>query len=408
MPRLRHLKIASCLLLSIGLTIGTRFPAQATPATPVTQPASPTWTKSVIETMAGAFGADPSQFKIVKMTPATWQDCPPIPDRSISGDCKPKARSGWRVAVKGKGETWQYLVTTAGNITLDAPASVSPKVRSALATFANMPGRSLRLSAVQLVQNMSGCPVGALCKMSPNPAWKILSEGPNPVTISLQGEVLTGGSLASFLPANLAGMPATYGDAVLQDVRDRSDGMLPANLRASVKAINWNECRGGDPAPSQPQRGICPDIDRSGWQMITTSGPMRWVHYLNKSDEMPLPTIGRVSPDGPQSLPPSIGMALMRSLAQRDGKPLANYRVYWADATFFDGCLNPAIAMQSPESPNLINPALSCQQRVQSGWQVGVMGNEISGGATLLTTYHVNATGQDYRLISQAPWFPRP
>jgi hypothetical protein len=195
----------------------------------------------------------------------------------------------------------------------------------------------------------------------------------------------------------------------LRDVRDRADGMLGQNFRVvSLKAINWNECRGGNPAPSQPARGICPDIDRRGWQMITANGSVRWVHYLMKSEGTTLPPIDRVSPDGPQSLPKSIGTTLLRSLAKREGKLLSNYRVYWADATFFDGCLNPVMAMQSPDRPNRINPALGCRQRVQSGWQVSVMGNEISGGGTPLTTYYVNGSGTDYRLISQTQWFPPP
>jgi hypothetical protein len=277
-----------------------------------------------------------------------------------------------------------------------------------LAQSLNRDVKTLRFQAVQLVQNMEGCPVGALCKMAPNPAWKILlDDATSPYTMTFQGKRVQDGSFASFLPTNLAGLPPSYGEAVLRDVRDRADGMLTQNFRVEgIKAIKWNECQGGGPAPSQPARGICPDINHEGWQMITISGPVRWVHYLMKPDVPPVPTLdARATPDGPQSLPQSIGTTLIRSLAKREGKQVSNYRVHWADATFFDGCLNPVVAMPLP---NRINPAVGCRQRIQSGWQVSVIGNEISGGGQPLTTYHVNALGTDYRLISQTQWFPPP
>jgi hypothetical protein len=416
------LYLLSALGLAIGLPTGTPAPLQAQApmvsdrpeviaATKTIKPLTiPTaLSNQVLETMAGTLGGDRKQFTIGKITPATWQDCATAPDRDITGDCAPQPRSGWRVQAKGKGETWQYFVTSAGNVTLDGVSSVSAKVKTGLAKALNRDVTTLRFQAVQPVQNMAGCPVTALCKMAANPAWKILlDDAIVPYTVTLQGTLVEDASFASFLPPNLVGMPASYGEAVLRDVRDRADGMLTQNFRVvSLKAINWNECRGGNPAPSQPARGICPDIDRRGWQMITANGSVRWVHYLLKSDVMP-PTLDRVSPDGPQSLPKSMGIALLRLLAKREGKLLSNYRVYWADATFFDGCLNPVMPMQSPDQPNRINPALGCRQRVQSGWQVSVMGNEISGGGTPLTTYYVNGLGTDYRLISQTQWFPPP
>jgi hypothetical protein len=416
MPRLHFLKIVPYLLLSIGLTAVIPSPLQAQAPIGPTKTIKPltiptALSNQVLETMAGTLGGDRKQFTIVKVTPATWQDCATAPDRDITGDCAPQPRSGWRVQAKGKGEIWQYFVTSAGNVTLDGVSSVSAKVKTGLAKALNRDVTTLRFQAVQPVQNMAGCPVTALCKMAANPAWKILlDDTATPYTVTFQGALVEEASFASFLPPNLVGMPASYGEAVLRDVRDRADGMLGQNFRVvSLKAINWNECRGGNPAPSQPMRGICPDIDRSGWQMITANGSVRWVHYLLKPDVMLLPpTLNRVSPDGPQSLPKSMGIALIRSLAKREGKLLSNYRVYWADATFFDGCLNPVMPMQSPEQPNRINPALGCRQRIQSGWQVSVMGNEMTGSGQPLTTYYVNGLGTDYRLISQTQWFPPP
>ncbi len=409
------LYLLSSLGLTIGLTLAIPSLLRAQAPAPIAEAKStaklptlpPTLSNQILETMAGSFGSDRKQFTIGKITPAKWQDCVAVLDRYITGDCQPQARSGWRVEVQGKGEIWQYLVTPGGNITLDGPASVSPKVRAGLAKSLNRDAKTLRFQAVQLVQNTEGCPVGAICNMVSNPAWKILlDDTASPYTMTFQGEQVQDGSFARFLPANLAGLPPSYGEAVLRDVRDRSDEMLQNFRVKGIKAIKWNECRGGGPAPSQPMRGICPDINHEGWQMITTSGPVRWVHYLMKPDVPPVPSLdARVTPDGPQSLPQSIGTTLIRSLVKREGKPVSNYRVHWADAMFFDGCLNPVVAMQLP---NRINPAVGCRQRIQSGWQVSVIGNEISGGGQSLTTYHVNALGTDYRLMSQTPWFPPP
>ncbi len=404
----RRLVPALCGTIALTLAASPLPKSQATPATPIVKPTptlSPTLATKVTETMAGAFGADRKAFTITKTTPVNWSDCLPIPDRDISGNCQPQARSGWRVRVMGKGEVWQYLVTADGRMTLDGLASVSPKVRVGLAKALNRQSAAVRFQAVQLVQNMAACPVGAMCKMSPNPAWKILLEDDrSPYTMTLQGQRSNMGSFASFLPKDLVGLPPGYGEAVLRDVRDRADGLLGANFRVEgIKAITWNECRGGDPAPSQPARGICPDFTREGWQMVTINGPVRWVHYLNKPDVTPLPPIDQVSPDGPQSLPRSVATTLIQATAKRDKQAVSNYRVHWADATFFDGCLNP-VGFAS----NLVNPAIGCRQRVQSGWQVSVIRNAMTIDGQPLTTYHVNALGTDYRVISQTRWLPPP
>jgi hypothetical protein len=401
---------ALCGTIALTLAASPLPKSQATPAIPIAIPTpaptlSPAIATKVTETMAGAFGADRKAFTITKTTPATWQDCLPIPDRDISGNCKPQARSGWRVRVMGKGEVWQYFVTADGRVTLDGLASVSPKVRAGLAKALNREPATVRFQAAQLVQNMEGCPVGALCKMSPNPAWKILLEDDrSPYVMTLQGRRSAVGSFASFLPADLAGLPPSYGEAVLRDVRDRADGLLGANFRVEgIKPMTWNACRGGDVAPSQIARGICPDVTREGWQMVTINGPVRWVHYLFKPDVTPAPQIDRVSPDGPQSLPQSVATTLIQATAKRDKQAVSNYHIHAVDATFFDGCLNPA-----GFAPKLVNPAIGCRQRVQSGWQVSVISNTTTSDGQPLTTYHVNHLGTDYRVISQTRWLPPP
>jgi hypothetical protein len=410
MKRSPLLLTALCGTIALILAASPLRQSQATPATPIVKPTpaptlSPTLATKVTETMAGAFGADRKAFTITKTTPANWSDCLPIPDRDISGNCKPQARSGWRVQVMGKGEVWQYLVTADGRMTLDGLASVSPKVRVGLAKALNREPASLKFQAVQLVQNMEACPVGAMCKMSPNPAWKILfDDDRSSYTMTLQGTRSEAGSFASFLPADLAGLPLSYSEAVLRDVRDRADGVLGANFRVEgIKPITWNDCRGGDVAPSQIARGICPDVKREGWQMVTINGPVRWVHYLIKPEVMPAGAIGPVTPDGLQSLPSSVATTLIQATAKRDKQAVSNYHIHAADATFFDGCLNP-----SGFASKLVNPAIGCRQRVQSGWQVSVISNTTTTDGQPLTTYHVNHLGTDYRVISQTRWLPPP
>jgi hypothetical protein len=399
--------LCGMVVLSVASLVESQVPTAIPTAIPSLKPASlpPTIATKVIETMAGEFGADRKAFKVTQTTPVTWQDCLPLVDRNIRSNCSPQNRSGWRVRVTGKGEVWQYLAAADGRVVLDGLASLSPKVRVGLAKALNRDAATLRFQAVQLVQNVAACPVGAMCKMAPNPAWKILlNDDRSPYTMTLPGKRVELGSFASFLPPDLVGLPPSYGEAVLRDVRDRADGLLGANFRVeSLKAITWNECGGGDPAPSQPARGICPDITREGWQMVTLNGPVRWVHYLTKPDMTPVPPIASVTPDGRQSLPRSIATALIQATAKRDKQPVANYQIHWADATFFDGCLNPV-----GFAPKLVNPAIGCRQRVQSGWQVDVIGNTSSNAGQPLTTYYVNAVGTDYRLISQTQWLPPP
>jgi hypothetical protein len=216
------------------------------------------------------------------------------------------------------------------------------------------------------------------------------------------------GNLKGFLPKHLAGMSPMFAQAVLQDVSDRHLSTLPPNFRVeSIKPTTWAMCDSGGvpvsgPGPSRPIVGACPVGVSSGWQMITRSGPVRWVHYVQP---WPLTAwVGTLShqvpPDGPQSLPKATADAVLQTVAQRDKQPRSRYTIHWAEAVFFDTCLNP------PTQFNAVNAALFCRQGLQSGWQVQVMTRGETGPRLLV--YHANLTGSDVRFISAHDWQPPP
>lgn len=367
------------------------------------------------QTMAQTMGGNLAQFRITQTQTATWQDCLSPQQMWPSATCQPIERNGWRVRVSGLGETWVYYITRAGSIHLDGPASLNPKVRATLTSTLKFDPAAVTITAAQPIQFWPDCQPRPLCLPNRTPAWKILVAGvQHPQIVSFSGQQLTAPSLSRFLPPNLAGMPKAYGEAVLQDVRDRHDGLLAPNLKVDqIRAITWHECRGGNPAPSQPIRGICPDISQSGWQLLVTSGPVRWVYYLLKPPiSTPLSsTIVPVAPDGPQSLPQSVANAAIQAAAQRDRLPTTAYRIHWAEARFFDGCLNSSVVSSALHQPNGFNPALGCRQRIQSGWQVSVAGGKPVQTPWMgmpLSTYHTNLTGTDVRLMAQTTWLAPP
>lgn len=391
---------------SRSIATAQRRPHQALP---------PALQTALLQTMAQTMGRHPAQLRITQTEPATWQDCLSPTQTWPSATCQPIDRTGWRVRVSGLGETWVYYVTREGTIRLDGPASLSSKVRATLINTLKFDPAAVTITAAQPIQFWSDCQPHPLCLPGQTPAWKILVAGvQQPQVVSFSGQQLIAPSLGRFLPPNLARMPKAYGEAVLRDVRDRQDGLLAPNLKVErIRAITWNECRGGDPAPSQPIRGICPDVSQSGWQLIVTSGPVRWVYYLLKPPvgTLPLPAIGPVAPDGLQSVPQSVANAAIQAAAQRDGLPTTAYRIHWADARFFDGCLNLPATSPSLNQPNGANPALFCRQRIQSGWQISVAGGkpvQTPWRGMPLSTYHTNLTGTETRLIAQTTWLAPP
>jgi hypothetical protein len=362
-------------------------------------------------------GGSADTFKITQIEPATWQDCLTGPNRpNPLSTCQPLSKTGHKVRVNGQGETWTYYVTPDAQLTLDGPASMSPKIYQTLTkTLGYDPNTQLKILAAQPLSQLQSCHTSSPsnpCNVTPTPYWQLLIEQhPRPIAIDFQGRIMPPqpGSLKSFLPKNLAGLSPAFAEAVLQEVRDRHLGTLPPNLRVErIKRTTWTMCNSGGvpvsgPGPSRPIVGACAVGVSSGWQMITRSGPVQWVHYVQ-----PWPLTARVSPlsnplapDGPQSLPKATADAVIQAVAQQEKQPRSNYKIHWADARFFDACLNPA-----PQF-NPVNSALFCRQGLQSGWQVEVMGQTKTGNPRLYS-YHASLTAHDVRFISAHDWLPPP
>jgi hypothetical protein len=429
-PKASSAKIFGLLFtIGLGLGISQSFASNTVSISPVSaqskssQPAMPSDSlrSKIISTMHQELGGDRQTFKITKIEPTLWQNCPPGANQlPPSATCKPVNQGGWRVQVTGQRETWTYYVTNGGNIQLDGPASISPKTRQTLVkNLAYAPQTQLKILAARPIGFLPNCDSSSAlkpCNTRPIPHWQILLEQrPRPITLDLQGKIIQPGSLKSFLPKNLAGLDPNFAEAVLHDVRDRHLGTLPPNLQIeSLKKTTWALCNSGGkpapgPGPSQPMTGPCPIGTSSGWQVITRSGPMRWIHYVQPfSMEAWTPESGftlasLVSPDGPQSLPKALATAAIEATAKKNRKRPEDYRIHWAESLFFDGCLNPT----NPLSAGTPNLALACRQRIQSGWQVQVMGQG-TNGMQRVSTYHMSLVGNEWRLISENDWVPPP
>jgi hypothetical protein len=408
----------SRLLLSLPLLCGavSLLPSASSALSPRPAGLSASLQRQVISTMQRDLGSNAAAFKITQAEPATWQDCLTQPNRpNPISTCQPIRKTGHKVRVTGLGETWTYYVTPEAQITLDGPTSVSPKASQTLIRALGYdPKTPLKILAARpfgLLKTCTDSSPNTPCNAAPTPHWQLLVEQhPRPIAIDLQGQVVQPqpGNLKGFLPKNLVGLSPVFAEAVLQDVIDRSLGTLPPNLQVEgIQLTTWAMCDSGGvpvsgPAPSRPIMGACPVGVSSGWQMITRSGPVRWVHYVQP---WPLTAgVGTLShhlpPDGPQSLPKSTADAVIQSIAQREQQSRDKYQIHWATSSSFDACLNPQA------QPKAINSALSCRQGLQSGWQVQVMTRGKTGPRLL--TYYASLTGSDVRFVSAYDWQPPP
>ena len=212
-------------------------------------------------------------------------------------------------------------------------------------------------------------------------------------------------------PIAMDSLSNTLTNAVIQDAQKRfntPDLMLemapdaPADISAqieSIEPVTWNECR-GDAGPSRPMRGICPDINVSGWRVVVAgrgfSEPLRLVYYIPQGAEVGFWT---PQPDGLQSLSEAVQRRMLTQVAEDAGISSSSLRLFWVEARFFDRSLNS------------LEGAPSCGMDIRPGWAVQIMVDQaISGRSTQqpLWVYHTNITGNDVRLVSQGQWMPPP
>ncbi|MBD2108304.1 hypothetical protein [Nodosilinea sp. FACHB-13] len=212
-------------------------------------------------------------------------------------------------------------------------------------------------------------------------------------------------------PLDMGSLPNALTAAVLQDAQEWfniTELMLemapdaPTDIGVEVELIEpvtWNECR-GDSGPSRPMRGICPDINVSGWRVVVVgqgfSEPLRLVYYIPQGAEVGLWT---PQPDGLQSLSEAVRRRILTQVAEEAGISISSLRLFWAEARFFDRSLNTREGTPS------------CGMDIRSGWAVQIMVDQAISGTSIqqpLWVYHTNITGTDIRLVSQGQWMPPP
>ncbi|NJK41415.1 MAG: hypothetical protein HC934_08765 [Acaryochloridaceae cyanobacterium SU_2_1] len=209
----------------------------------------------------------------------------------------------------------------------------------------------------------------------------------------------------------LGTLPAALANAVMQDAQERFNKAelkspmapdTPADIGVQVESIEpvtWNECGGGF-GPSQPIRGICPNITVSGWRIVVagegSSEPLRLVYYIPEGVDAKTWT---PQPDGLQSLSEAIQRRILAQIAKNAGVPSSSQRLFWADPRFFDRCLNAREGVPS------------CGMDIRSGWEVQVLVSQTTSNTPLqqpLWVYHTNFTGTEVRLVSKGLWMPPP
>jgi hypothetical protein len=341
-----------------------------------------------LRTRLGLPQSSTSTLQVTEVEPATWRDCLPNAQGEIplNQPCEAVERSGWRVKVAAQGQTWLHYVTTDGFITLDAPESISQRVRSQLAKRLSVQPADLRITAAELVTVMQACPINAICAPGYTLSWRVLANG-RFFHVDMQGQDFPRGFVFSNSRAGLSGNLQTQ---ILRDAVDRHGGMA-ANLRIeSIKAITWSWCGGGSvERPTPPEMGACLDIKQSGWQVIVRSGPLRYIYYPTRQAGAVAPV-----PDGWQSLPRAAFMRVQRVAMQEVNTTV---QVYRAEPAFFDRCLN-------------LNPqSLSCRQGVQAGWWVVTFGGgPLQDGASTARYYHTDLLGDRAQFVASGRWTSPP
>lgn len=417
--------LAHFLPLSSFSTVGRAAIASSHPA--VERLALP---RSVADTVRRTFQRDYqnriNNIRLIHVEPAIWEDCDPdLPHGRFSyRPCAAKSRTGWKVIVMGEFPTIHqtikrtYYVDWRSWAVASPSQDVSQEMRSHLASTLQVAPSDLQILAASEESFLpaTACPDEEFCPIPPTYlGWRVLAvaKGRDRIVrlLSFGSPLHTDIRFEENSEVTLGTLPVTLVNAVMQDAQERfntAELMLemsaeaPANLSSQVESIEpvtWNECGGGS-GPSLPMRGICPNVSMSGWRVVVAGGvrsePLRLVYYIPQESDADswLP-----QPDGLQSLPAAIQRRMLAQVAEQADIPASSLRLFWAEARFFDRCLNT-----HPGSP-------SCGMDIRPGWAVQILGEQTTADTPMqqpLWVYHTNITGTDVRLVSQGHWMPPP
>lgn len=365
-------------------------------------------------------------IRIVHAEPATWEDCDPdlLHGRFSYAPCEVESRPGWRVIVMGEFPTIHQTIMRTYYVDWRSWAVASPiqdvsqEMRSQIASTLQVAPANLQILATseETFLPATACPDEDFCPIAPTYlGWRILAVANGRDRIvrmpSFGPPIHTDIRFEENDEVALGTLPTTLINAVMQDAQERfntAELMLemsadaPANLGSQVESIEpvtWNECGGGS-GPSLPMRGICPNVSVSGWRVIVKgegrSDPLRLVYYIPQGADADSWT---PQPDGLQSLSAAVQHRMLTQVAEQAGIPPSSLRLFWAEARFFDRCLNT-----HPGSP-------SCGRDIRPGWAVQILVDQATADMPMqqpLWVYHTNITGSDVRLVSQGTWMPPP
>jgi hypothetical protein len=187
-------------------------------------------------------------------------------------------------------------------------------------------------------------------------------------------------------------LPRHLERAVRRDVIKRQGG-ISQNLRVlSIKPLTWSFCGGtpGDRPTNAPLMGICQDTKYEGWQMKVQSGGVRYVYYVQRSDNEKT-----IAPDGLQSIPQSALLRVKQEAAQRGNVSVTEIAIQSVWPQYFDRCLD--VASSEPSNPD-------CRNEIRGGWDVMVGAIHTAPGQPSLWVYHVSLLGDQAKFVRATDW----
>ncbi|NJK54301.1 MAG: hypothetical protein HC936_18780, partial [Leptolyngbyaceae cyanobacterium SU_3_3] len=235
----------------------------------------------------------------------------------------------WQVTVQAAGQSWVYIASQPGTINFAPVESMPPIVKAALAKRLGIAVPDLRIKAAQLTTRMRECPSNANCLPGYILGWRILTfNSPKLFNVDAQGNRWRNEWQER---TSSAGLPLPLKSAVMRDVIDRLVGIPPNLLVLGIKPITWSFCGGGGDRPTPPLMGICHTMKYSGWQMRVQSGGVRYVYYVQRSDNE-----NSIAPDGLQSIPPAGLMRVKQEAARRANIPDTEIQIQSVSPQYFD------------------------------------------------------------------------